>query len=253
MEGLLDNEQVCLMVVKTLHTGSISAQNPLGTGVMFSNVPNPIPSAPASPPSSHPNIPEYIAKADTYALTTVVRFLGEHGKLANIDISSADNSLGTWDRNIICVGGSVKTEGIMRNVGSRLVRVVLDNSPDHGAFAFSDSDERFVGRISRSLPPTGFDYGIILKTTYAATGKKCLTVMGSGVFGTEAAAYFLRQNATILGRVYGKNDFVVMVRTIIEDGPQSAELWWYNPEPAWNVLNRWRYRASWQGVKSRRP
>ena len=42
MEGLLDNEQVCLMVVKTLHTGSISAQNPLGTGVMLSNVPNPV-------------------------------------------------------------------------------------------------------------------------------------------------------------------------------------------------------------------
>ncbi len=117
------------------------------------------------------------------------------------------------------MGGGFKTDRIFELAEPRLVELV-----DNSAFRFNDSDNLFQGI-------NGNDYGLIYRITHPSTGKICIVLMGLGVRGTEAAGYYFRTNASILGKIFGDNDFAFLVHVRIDHGKETATPCWYLPKP----------------------
>ena len=124
-----------------------------------------------------------------------------------------------WSENVITVGGSFKTDRIFELAKPQLVELV--NNSD---FRFKDS-ERLFQAIN------GNDYGLIYRVTHPSTGKICIVLMGLGVRGTEAAGFYFRTNASVLGKMFGDKDFAFLVHVRIDHGKETATPCWYLPEP----------------------
>jgi hypothetical protein len=167
------------------------------------------------------------------AAADIMHLLGEVGRQGDVHYLSADSDWDVWDQHLFAVGGSEKTQAIFSSCEPRLVEVVQQEVQGTNTLGFrlTGSDEFFSA-------VNGNDYGLILKTTYPPTGVQCFVLMGMGSLGTEAAAYFLRNNAARLGRAYGGRNFAVLVHCRLEQGKQSASLHRWNPNPTWTRVIR---------------
>ena len=216
---LLQQDQDCAIFVRWMRS-----PDPARPNYFVAPLPDYFPPQTTGQVSHHPNIPDVVAKSDMHATADVLNVLGLAGKTTNIDFLSVVEHYGTWDRNIICVGGTFKTNLIFDQDNQRTVWIAPGLQDSRlPAFYFPDRETPFEG--------IGTDYGLIYKTYYRNTGRICLIVMGLGVFGTEAAGYFLRIHAKWLGEMFGKKPFAFLVRARPTSGHQSAEPCWYYPEP----------------------
>lgn len=194
----------------------------------LSDEPNYFPPHTQKKPSTHPNIPYVVGTAQMGAAADIMHLLGQVGRQAGVNYLSADADWDVWDQHLFVIGGSNKSNAIFSSCEPRLVEIVQYKiqETDTIGFRLTDSNEIFSA-INHD------DYGLILKTKYPPTGAWCFVVMGIGSLGTEAAAYFLRKNAAMLGRAYGGRSFAVLVHVRLEQGKQSARLHRWNPIPTW--------------------
>lgn len=185
----------------------------------YSSEPNYFPPHTANKESRWQNIAHVIADADVQAATDFTNLLGQVGKRKNISFRSLTEDWDLWSENIVSVGGGFKTDRIFELANPRLVELV-----NNASFRFNDSDSLFQG-------VNGNNYGLIYRVTHPVTGKVCIVLMGLGVRGTESAGYYLRSKASILGKMFGGNDFAFLVHVRIEHGKETASPIWYMPEP----------------------
>jgi hypothetical protein len=195
-------------------------------GTYLSDEPNYFPSHTQKETSAHLNIPYVVSTAQMGAAADIMQLLGQVGRQAGVNYLSADTDWDVWDQHLFVIGGSHKSNAIFSSCEPRLVELVQYKiqETDTIGFRLADSDEKFSALNND-------DYGLILKTKYPPTGVQCFVVMGIGSLGTEAAAYFLRKNAVMLGRAYGGRSFAVLVHARLEQGKQSARLRRWNPIP----------------------
>jgi len=204
----------------------------------LSDVPNYFPPHTQGQTSIHRNIPYVVGTAQMEAAADIMHLLGRAGRHSGVQYLSADTDWDVWDKHLFAVGGSHKTEAILSSCEPRLVELARQEIQGTYTIGFklTNSDEFFPA-------VNGNDYGLILKATYPPTGVQCFVLMGIGSLGTEAAAYFLRNNAVMLGRAYGGRSFTVLVHCRLQQGKQSARLHRWNPTPAWTRVIR--YPSLW--------
>jgi len=159
------------------------------------------------------NVPYVVGTSDMQAAGDLLNLLGRLGKSTGIEFCSISKDWDRWDAHTICIGGNFKTWRAFETCEPRHVQLVPAGNTV--VFKFPDSETRY-GAENKN------DHGVIFKTTIPATGKKCLIVMGMGALGSEAAAYFLRDHAALLGKMYGSRDFAFLVHARLDQGKQSA-------------------------------
>ena len=194
----------------------------------LSDQPNFFPPHTQGQTTEHPNIPYVVGTAQMEAVADIMHLLGQVGRQGAVHYLSAASDWNVWDQHLFAIGGSHKTEAIFASCEPRLVEVVRNEVEGINTLGF-----RLTGSNEIFSAIDGNDYGLILKTTYPPTGVQCFVLMGMGSLGTEAAAFFLLNNATTLGRAYRGRDFAVLVHCRLEQGKQSARLHRWNPVPAW--------------------
>ncbi len=217
LAGFLEQDENCAIFIRWMRSPDRSNPN-----YYEAQLPDCFPPATSGKVSRHPNIPAVIAKADMQAAADVMNVLGRSGKTRNIEFLSIVDHYRTWDRNIVCIGGSAKT-----------IEIFAQDDPENR------SKRQFPENLGSLFPDLRLDtedpcddVGLIHKTFFQSTGKPCLVLMGGGVLGTEAAGYFFRNHARLLGKMYGKKPFSVLVTASLSAGPQSANLAWYYPDPS---------------------
>lgn len=163
------------------------------------------------------NIPHVVANVDMQAASDFLYLLGSVGKRDNITFPSIPEDWNRWSMHQVSIGGNFKSEQILAAKPQPLV--VLHNQSQ---FKFHDRAQAFG--------PTRYDAGIICRIKHPTTKKKCMVIMGLGVLGTEAAGHYLRTHAVDLGKMFGREDFAILVRARIDQGKEWATPRWYSPE-----------------------
>ena len=168
------------------------------------------------------NIPFVVGTANMRAAADILNLFGQAGKRENIEFHTISKDWNLWSKNIICIGGSCKTDKIFESCKPIFASLVPHDSTV--VFKFNNSEKLFHA-INNN------DYGLVWKTNYPGTEKKCLVIIGLGSLGTESAAYYLRNNATILGKIYGSKDFACLIHVRLDHGKESAQICYLAPEP----------------------
>jgi hypothetical protein len=181
------------------------------------------------------NIPFVIPKDDVLAANEIFLLLGRSGKRHNVQFTSVRDGADVWDKNIICIGGHFKSKLVM---GLPSEPLAFWNDRIAG-FSFPSAQ--------RDFSVTTHDLGLILKVTHPVTRKTCLLVMGGGVEGTKAAAYYLNKNAGALGGLFRKKDFAFLVRVDVQQGVQSTEPLYFS-SPPWYGKWLWGY-FTWRKLR----
>ena len=214
-----DNDQICAIFTKEMYSADRT---------YFSDNPNYFPPHTEEQKQKWVKIPYVISTSDMRAVSDAIHILGQVSKKQNIEFRSAIKDWDLWDQHTIAVGGSLKTKEIMSACEPQLVRIT--QKKETIGFQLTGCEELFQAI-------NGNDYGIILKTKYPPTGKQCMIIMGMGSLGTEAASYYLRQNAQMIGRAFGAQPFVLLVHCRIDQGKQSARLHRWHPQvPVWKKI-----------------
>lgn len=193
----------------------------------LSDQPNYFPPRTQGQTNTHPNIPYVVGTAQMEAVADILHLFGLVRRKGSVNYLSADTDWNIWDQHLFAIGGSHKTDAIFSSCEPRLVKLVPNEIDGINTLCFNlaNSDEFFTAI-------NGNDYGLILKATYPPTGVQCFVIMGLGSLGTEAAAYYLRNNAAKLGRAFGGRSFAALVHCRLEQGKQSARLYRWRPIPA---------------------
>ncbi len=203
-----NDEQICSIFLKNLYSHNYE---------YLSNEPNFFPPYTKNTQREWQNIPFVIANSDFQAATDFTNILGQIGKRKNIIFRSIENEWDLWSENILSIGGNYKTEKIFELSNNKYVEITENNS-----FKFNDHSELFFSKDNN-------DFGLIYKATNPATQKKCFVIMGIGVEGTKAASYYFRTNLSQIGKMFGKNDFALLVKIKIGQGRENSKLAWYLP------------------------
>lgn len=178
-----------------------------------------------------PNVRELWADVDARAAAYVLNVLGQAGKATNITVVPLSHDTGMWNANLVLVGGQSQKS---MDFYARMPKV----------FYRMDGEHIYDNVVGAALErQAGFAYGIILKSRnpFKTSGGRgvALLVGGFGTLGTAAAAYYLRENAKLLGRQFGSRCFGVVVRASQTAGEQSVEGVAHRAEPAWLGLRLW--------------
>jgi hypothetical protein len=205
-----DNNSPCSIFLKEMHSED---------GYYYSTEPDYFPPHTANRKCRWQNVPHVISDSDVQAATDFTNLLGQVAKREKVTFRSIARDWDLWSENLLSVGGNFKTDRIFELQNPRSVNLV-----NNDAFRFTDSDQLFQAI-------NGNDYGLIYKVTHPNTGKICIVLMGLGVRGTEAAGYFFRSRASILGKMFGDRDFALLVHVRIDHGKETASPCWYFPEP----------------------
>ena len=161
-----------------------------------------------------PNINELWPRVEGIGLSRILNALGQNDKTKQIEIIEMGKDIGLWDSNLIILGAQAqKCLDFYKNM--------INVSYEMDAF-------NIINKKTRKIIPrvSGYGYGIILKCKNPyikdAEGYGFL-IGGYGVLGTEAAAYYFANNLALLGNLFGKNCFGIIVRASITAGAQSVE------------------------------
>jgi hypothetical protein len=163
-------------------------------------------------------VPEVYDACHTRAGLEVLGLLSGLGAGQIIWLRSAEAVGKAWGDDAIAVGDHFKTQQILESCEPRLV-----------AYRYPDA---FRSLASRDVfeAKDGADFGLIYKGFLPPTRKTFLALMGLGPAGTEAAARFLRTQATALGHVTGGGAFAA----IVDPRPgREPILRWLHPRPNW--------------------
>lgn len=220
-----DNDSPCSIFLKELYSQD---------RYYYSTEPNYFPPQTANLESQWQNIPHVIPDSDVQAATDFSNLLGQVGKRENVTFRSITEDWDLWSENLLSVGGNFKTDRIFELPNPRLANLL-----NNASFRFTDSDQLFEGI-------NGNDYGLIYKVTHPNTGKLCIVLMGLGVRGTEAAGYFFRTRASVLGKMFGDRDFALLVHVRVEHGKETASPCWYLPEP--QIMKKILHPIIWNSI-----
>lgn len=175
------------------------------------------------------NIPKTFAKADVISLNSFINILGLAGKKENITIAKLEKHWDVWDKPIASFGGNYKTEKILERC-----KPIFYESHFTQVTPKSESNELFKVEVCRNrqlLAVKGIDYGIIHKTKDMVTNKDVFLFIGLGCAGTEAAGKFFQSYAIELGKLFGSDPFIIVVKTQLSHGNNAPTLYHYYPEP----------------------
>ncbi len=161
------------------------------------------------------NVPYVIAKSDATAIADVLNALGQVGRYEAIEIVDPATHWQQWDSAIVCVGGSFKADEIFKKCKD--LPVVLDG----GNFKVV-AEDRILSAINDE------DFGLICKTCNPENRREIWLIIGLGVWGTESAGFYLRNNLRRLGLVFGPYPFSVIIRTSITGGGRQGSLYWHS-------------------------
>lgn len=212
--GFANNKDDCAIFVKSVITEG---------QILRSRVPDYFPPHTSGRTVCWQNIPHVVPTSDMRAATDFLNLIGQAGKKDNIDFYSIADQWNVWDKNLVSIGGNTKTDRIF-DIDEMI------SFENNSVFIFDNTDKHFV-------PIDGHDYGLIYKNFYPTTGKICIVIMGFGVVGTEAAAYFLRRHAASLGKMFGNRKFAFLLKVRLDEGKDSARPLWFSPEPPiWRKL-----------------
>jgi hypothetical protein len=161
------------------------------------------------------NIPDVIATSDAIAIADVLNVLGQVGRHEAIEIVSPVTHWQEWNSSIVCVGGSFKSDEIFRKCQD--LPVVLQGSSFRVV-----ANGRILSAVGNE------DFGLICKTSNPENGREIWLIIGLGARGTESAGFYLRNNLRMLGFVFGRTPFSIVIRTSITGGGRQASLYWYS-------------------------
>jgi hypothetical protein len=221
---LADDKVPCMVFVNHLFT-------PQRDNTYSLRLPDYFPPGTTGREDARVNIPYVLAKSDSTAVADLLNAVGQAGRYRSIEIVDPVTHWEKWDASIVCVGGSFKSERVWEKCRPP---VAIEGS----SLKISLTGERL-----RAAAPQ--DFGVLCKTRNPENGRDVWLIIGVGVYGTEAAGYFLRTNVRTLGRMFGKSAFTVVVRTTLMEGGRQASLWWYTPEVSlWRqIIFRRTYRS----------
>jgi hypothetical protein len=178
-------------------------------------------------------IPEVISAADLRATTDILRLLVAANPDVDVAYRSVEKDRKVWNEDAIAIGSHFKSQQILEGCEPRLVAF---RNPD--AFRSVLSQEVFESRGNA-------DFGLIYKGSHPASHRAFWVIMGLDELATEAAAQFLRVNASALLRLTGSGPFAAILAVDRLQGAQSAALRSLQPRPVW-----WR-RLLYQKTLSR--
>jgi hypothetical protein len=181
------------------------------------------------------NIPEVHSASDVRALAQLLQLLAATNHRLTFSCQSGDWTRQSWNDDAFAIGPHYASQLTLDTCEPRLVTFRYP-----AAFRSLVSQDVFETRA-------GWDYGLIYKGEHPATHRACWVVMGLGDLGTEAAAWFLRVNARMLGLFTGSRPFAAIVAVDSKRGRDAAILRWLQPKPSW--WRRFLYRRRWQQLR----
>lgn len=205
---LAKNSVPCLIFVNHLFTPARDNKYSL-------SVPDYFPPGTTGLIESRINIPRVIAKSDATAIADILNAMGQVGRDEAIEIVDPVTHWQQWDSAIVCVGGSFKSDEIFRKCKD--LPVVLDGAN------FRVVPENRVISAKNNL-----DFGLICKTSNPENHRDIWLIIGLGANGTESAGFYLRNNLQMLGLVFGRSPFSIVIRASMTGGGRQASLFWYS-------------------------
>lgn len=162
-----------------------------------------------------PNVVDFWADVDGIGMSYVFNALGQVGKRRNIRIARMSQDTGIWDTNLIIIGAQARKNFDFYDKLKNVMYKV-------------DANDIIDMKTGQSINrESGYGYGIILKARNQFKTKDSsglgFVIGGFGTLGTRAAAYYLSQNLTELGKKFGTRCFGVIVRAPVEAGEQMVE------------------------------
>jgi hypothetical protein len=223
LEKLADNDVPCMIFVNHLFT-------PARDNTYILSLPDFFPPRTTGQFGARTNIPHVIATSDAIAIADILNAVGQVGRHEAIQIVDPVGYWDQWDATTVCVGGSPKSDEVFRKC--RNIPVVLDGATFR------------IAAANLSLQAiNNEDFGLISKTINPENHHDIWLIIGLGARGTESAGFYLRNNLRMLGSVFGRSPFSVIVRTSITGGGRQASLRWHSdigklrwmlhPVPCW--------------------
>lgn len=176
--------------------------------------------------TTHQNIPNVLAASDVTAAMDAIAVLGRYRNIQRVEIASANQELDVWDCHLICVGGTEQAFTIVEQADKGELRF------DRRCFSVANIQTPLIA-CRHNATGEEVDFGLVLKSLHRQTGRTFWVIMGTGVLGTEGAAYYLKTNITKLGKLFGHREFAVIIACSGTGGRKSAEPYWYYPDPLW--------------------
>lgn len=159
-----------------------------------------------------PNVFELWPRVEGIGLSKILNALGQIGKTKNIEIIEMGKDPGIWNSNIIILGAQTKK---CFDFYSKMDQVAYRMT---GRNIFSNITGKKISRAGK------YGFGIILKTKNPFyNNKPAFLVGGYGTLGTEAATYYFANNFSLLGKMFGKNSFGIVVRALASAGVESTQ------------------------------
>jgi len=161
-----------------------------------------------------PNIPHVWPDVEARAVSYLNYVLGRVGKTKNVSIVRRSEDSGNWNSNIIVIGAQCPRSFAFY----QRMQYVAYRMNGTGIYDAITNE-----RIERQ---DGYGYGIILKcrNPFKTDGNGVAFLVGGfGVLGTIAAAYYLKEHFSDLGRYFGRRFFGILVRAPIDVGEEAVE------------------------------
>ncbi len=216
-----DNNTKCLVFVRPMECKG---------GELVSKVPDVFPPYTSNRVEKWQNIPRLVSTSCMSAAKDILVLLGQVGKVRNIDFATPELDWDKWTFPMVLCGGSSKTREVLASHATPPVELEGDG------FRVASTNLHYRAVNNQ-------DFGLVWMTSYPPTGKRCLVVFGLGCLGTEAAGYFVRQNAGFLGSAFAGRDFAVLVRARLSQGRESASAIWMTPP---RRSFRWLHPFQWK-------
>jgi hypothetical protein len=163
-------------------------------------------------------IPYVLSNEDSLGVSMVLNTLGKIGRTDNIHLSYVDKDYDKWENPMFLIGGNWKTDRVFENYNPHYI------SKD-GKFIIQETDEEF------SQKDPNDDLGLLEKVYNPKTNKPIWILMGMRGGGTAAAAYALSKWWKLLGKLYGKKSFGLVVQFNDKEGWEDASIISYYPHP----------------------
>ena len=164
------------------------------------------------------HIPWVLSSEDSNASAMVLNVLGQIGRTDNIKLSYVDEEYDHWENPMFLIGGSIKTIRVFE-------KFTTPYYYKDGAFINRENNTEFRQKTGND------DIGLLMKTYYPPTGKPIWIAMGMRGAGTAGATYALQQWWKILGKLYGSNEFGLVVQFSDMDGWKDSTPIDISPKP----------------------
>lgn len=164
-------------------------------------------------------IPWVLSAEDSNASAMVLNVLGQVGRTDNVRLSYVDEGFDEWEHPMFLIGGSLKAHRVFE-------KFKPEYNYSDGAFVQKSDGKEFRQKEGND------DLGLLLKTYNSTTKKPIWIVMGMRGAGTAGAAHALTKWWKLLGKLYGKKEFGLIVQFSDLDGWRDSTPISFSPKPS---------------------